>query len=164
MSLIQVKALFVPPGDDSAVENEKAFMNSDSPTPSSMPEKPATVVYACSGCSDAGEIADRVARRIAREGAAEMSCLAGIGGRVKSLLLKAQKAERILAIDGCPLNCAAHTLKLAGFQQFDHLELHKIGIRKGSCPVTEECIAAGVAAARKILASETPSETPQSSR
>lgn len=115
-------------------------------------EKPITVVYACSGCSDAGEIADRVARQIAREGAAQMSCLAGIGGRVKSLVLKAENAEHLLVIDGCPLNCAAHTLKLAGFQKFDHLELRKIGIRKGSCPVTEERIAAGVEAARRILA------------
>ena len=114
--------------------------------------KPTAVVYACSGCSDAGEIADRVARRLTREGAAEMSCLAGIGGRVKSLVLKAQKAERILVVDGCPLNCAAHTLRLAGFQTFEHLELHKIGIRKGSCPLTEERISAGVEAARDILA------------
>jgi uncharacterized metal-binding protein len=110
------------------------------------------VVYACSGCSDAGEIADRLARRLAREGAAEMSCLAGIGGRVKSLVFKAQKAERILVVDGCPLNCAAHTLRLAGFQKFEHLELHKIGVRKGACPVTEESITAGVEAARDILA------------
>ncbi len=116
--------------------------------------KPTTVVYACSGCSDAGEIADRVARRLAREGAAEMSCLAGIGGRVKSLVFKAQKAERILVVDGCPLNCAAHTLRLAGIQKFEHLELHKIGIRKGSCPVTEERISAGVEAARAMLAPE----------
>ena len=48
-----------------------------------------------------------------------MSCLAGIGGRVKSLVLKAENAERILVVDGCPLNCAAHTLKLAGFQKFN---------------------------------------------
>lgn len=110
------------------------------------------MVYACSGCSDAGEIADRIARQLARDGAAQMSCLAGIGGRVKSLVAKAEEAEHILVIDGCPLNCAAHTLKLAGFQEFDHLELHKIGIRKGSCPVTKERIASGVAAAKKILA------------
>jgi uncharacterized metal-binding protein len=131
-------------------------MNSNSPD-SPRPEKPTAVVYACSGCSDAGEIADRVARQITREGAAQMSCLAGIGGRVKSLLLKAQNAEHILVIDGCPLNCAAHTLRLAGFQKFNHLELNKIGIRKGSCPVTQECIVAGVEAAKKILARETSS-------
>lgn len=116
-----------------------------------MNEKKSTVVYACSGCSDAGELADRIARKLARDGAAEMSCLAGIGGRVKPLVNRAASAERILAIDGCPLNCTRHTLELAGFNNFDHLELHAIGFRKHSCPVTEERIAAGVAAAEKIL-------------
>jgi uncharacterized metal-binding protein len=125
-------------------------MNTDNSNPT-VPNKPTTVVYACSGCSDAGEIADRVARQLTREGAAKMSCLAGIGGRVKSLVATAEKAERILVVDGCPLNCAAHTLKLAGFQKFDHLELHKIGVHKGSCPVNEERIMAGVAAAKRIL-------------
>ena len=126
-------------------------MNTELEKSKAPPPKPATVVYACSGCSDAGELADRIARRLAREGAAEMSCLAGIGGRVKHLVSKAEKAERILVIDGCPLNCAAHTLRLAGFQTFDHLELQKIGIRKGSCPVTEELVSAGVRAAAEIL-------------
>lgn len=122
-------------------------------TSKSQPKKPA-IIYACSGCSDAGEIADRVARQLSREGAGQMSCLAGIGGRVKSLVMKAENAERILVVDGCPLNCAAHTLKLAGFKEFEHLELHKIGIRKGSCPVTEDKISAGVEAGKKILATE----------
>ena len=125
-------------------------MNNDNST-ATAPNKPTTVVYACSGCSDAGEIADRVARQLTREGAAKMSCLAGIGGRVKSLVATAEKAEHILVVDGCPLNCAAHTLKLAGFNKFNHLELHKIGVRKGSTPVTDERIADGVAAAIKIL-------------
>ena len=126
-------------------------MNSDNSNPPA-PKKPCIVVYACSGCSDVGEIADRVARQLTRDSAAQMSCLAGIGGRVKSLVIKAENAERILVVDGCPLNCAAHTLRLAGFNRFDHLELHKIGFRKGSCPVTEERIASGVEAAKKILA------------
>jgi uncharacterized metal-binding protein len=121
------------------------------------PVKKAAIVYACSGCSDAGEIADRIARQLTREGAAQMSCLAGIGGRVKSLVMKAENAEGILVVDGCPLNCAAHTLRLAGFRNFDHLELHKIGIRKGSCPMTDERIADGVAAAKDIL-SRKPAE------
>jgi uncharacterized metal-binding protein len=126
-------------------------MNSENPD-STITNKPATVVYACSGCSDAGEIADRVARQLTREGSAKMSCLAGIGGRVKNLMATAEKAERILVVDGCPLNCARRTLELAGFNKFDHLELHTIGIRKGSAPVTDERIAAGVAAAKNILA------------
>jgi uncharacterized metal-binding protein len=113
--------------------------------------KKSPVVYACSGCSDAGELADRIARQLTREGVAEMSCLAGIGGRVKPLVNKANAAERILAIDGCPLNCTRHTLELAGFKNFDRLELHKFGLRKGSCPVMEEKIASGVVAAKAML-------------
>jgi len=120
--------------------------------------KPKTVVYACSGCSDAGELADRIARRLAGAGVAEMSCLAGVGGRVKPLMNKAAGAEHILAIYGCPLNCTRHTLELAGFKPSSHLELHRLGLRKGSCPVTEENIAAGMAAAEKMLADPIPDE------
>jgi len=130
------------------------------PEPTNAPQpKPATVVYACSGCSDAGELADRIARRLAREGAAEMSCLAGIGGRVKPLVNKAASAQRILAIDGCPLNCTRHTLELAGFKNFDHLELHTLGFKKNSCPVTDERIETGAQAARQLLLSVKPSES-----
>lgn len=119
-------------------------------------QKPVTVVYSCSGCSDAGELADRTARRLTQDGVGQMSCLAGIGGRVKSLVAKAESAERILVIDGCPLVCAKKTLELAGFQNFQHLGLHQAGLRKGSCPVTEENIAVAVTAAKAILS--TPQE------
>jgi uncharacterized metal-binding protein len=116
------------------------------------PADPKTLVYACSGCSDAGELADRIARRLTQEGAAEMSCLAGIGGRIKSLIIKGQKAGQILAIDGCPLTCARNTLELAGFTSFEHLGLHEVGLRKGQCPVTEANIDSGVEAAKAVLA------------
>lgn len=109
------------------------------------------LVYACSGCSDAGELADRIARRLDAEGAAEMSCLAGIGGRVRSLMKRAADADRIAVVDGCPLPCAGHTLKAAGFRVFSHLGLQEVGFRKGSCPVTPERIQTGVAAAREHL-------------
>ena len=139
------------------VIEKEIFMSNAIEIPHTPLKKPATVVYACSGCSDAGELADRIARRLSREGAAEMSCLAGIGGRVKPLVNKAAGAERILAIDGCPLNCARHTLELAGFKVFEHLELHRLGLRKHSCPVTEENIATGLEAAKNILAGATQS-------
>ena len=110
------------------------------------------IIYACSGCSDAGELADRIARRLTREGVGEMSCLAGIGGRVKHLVAVAERAECILVIDGCPINCARRTLELAGVKHFEHLALHELGLRKGNCPVNETNIARGVEAARHQLA------------
>ena len=109
------------------------------------------LIYACSGCSDAGELADRTARSLSQQKRGEMSCLAGIGGRVKPLVLKAENADHIIAIDGCPLNCARHTLEQAGFQTLHHLELHKLGLRKGSCPPTEERLALAVKAGVKLI-------------
>jgi uncharacterized metal-binding protein len=109
------------------------------------------VIYSCSGCSDAGELADRTARILSQQKLGEMSCLAGIGGRVKPLLLKAEKARHLLAIDGCPLNCARHTLEQAGFQVVHHLELHKLGLRKGSCPPTAERLAVAVHAGAELI-------------
>jgi len=120
------------------------------------PVEPKPIIYSCSGCSDAGELADLVARRLSKEGVGEMSCLAGIGGRVKPLLLKAQKAKRIIVVDGCPLNCARHTMEGAGFHQFQHVELHKLGHRKGSCPVTDERVSEATVAATKWIETQFP--------
>jgi len=147
--------------------NDSALTSTDrSPPGASDSHKPAasagtlrppckrTVVYACSGCSDAGELADRTARALVQAKLAEMSCLAGIGGRVKTLLKKAEGAEEILVIDGCPLNCARNTLELAGFKNFHHLELHRLGLRKGACPVTPERLALTTQAAAEMIRGE----------
>lgn len=110
-----------------------------------------TLIFACSGAADVGEIADRAARRLAREGAGKMYCLAGVGGRVSGILASTQAAERILAIDGCPLACAKNTLERAGIPGFRHLQLAEIGLSKGDSPVTEERIERVVAAGRAAI-------------
>ena len=113
--------------------------------------KPRIVIYACSGCSDAGELADRTARVLSQQNLGEMSCLAGIGGRVKPLMQKAAQAEHIMAIDGCPLNCTRHTLAQAGFANVHHLELHRLGLRKGSCPPLDAGLAVTVQAGKELI-------------
>ncbi|HOW19164.1 MAG TPA: putative zinc-binding protein, partial [Phycisphaerae bacterium] len=82
-----------------------------------------TLIFACSGSSDVGEIADRAARKLMRDGAGRMYCLAGVGGRVSGILLSTQAAESILAIDGCPLACAKNTLEKAEVTRFHHVQL-----------------------------------------
>ena len=64
-----------------------------------------TLIFACSGAADVGAIADRAARKLTANGAGKMYCLAGIGGRVAGILKTTEEAEKILAIDGCPLDC-----------------------------------------------------------
>jgi uncharacterized metal-binding protein len=87
-----------------------------------------------------------------QQGYGQMFCLAGIGGGVEPVLKKAAAAQKILAIDGCPLNCVKHCLEEAGFQQFSHLQLADIGMEKGKTPATDENIERAVIKGRKMLA------------
>lgn len=111
----------------------------------------AIVIYACSGCSDAGELADRAARTLSQMKLGQMSCLAGIGGRVKPIMTQAEQADHIVAIDGCPLNCGRHTLARAGFERVNHLELQRLGMRKGSCPPDAARLATVVRAGMELI-------------
>jgi len=101
----------------------------------------AKVIFACSGAADVGMIADLSARKLSADGVGKMSCLAGIGGRVKPLMEIAKGAQAILAIDGCPLHCARNTLEQAGLKKFEHLCLADIGMVKGKTPATDEAVA-----------------------
>ncbi len=80
-----------------------------------------------------------------------MYCLAGIGGRVSGILASTRAADQIIAIDGCPLNCAKATLEQAGFTNFFHLNLAEMGMSKDQSPVTNERILQIVKDVRKLL-------------
>ena len=98
------------------------------------------LIFPCSGASDVGEITDRAARKLTRDGIGRMYCLAGIGGRVENILESTKGASKILVIDGCSSDCARNTLLQAGFKEFEHLRLTDVGMEKGKSPVSEELI------------------------
>ncbi|WP_285906974.1 putative zinc-binding protein [Pseudodesulfovibrio pelocollis] len=110
-----------------------------------------TLIFSCSGAADVGEIADRTARLLTRQGQGKMSCLAGIGGRVSGTIKSTEAAGRILAIDGCPQNCARKTLEEAGFTQYDHLQLDEIGLKKGASEPSAHTIELAAAKAAELL-------------
>jgi uncharacterized metal-binding protein len=119
-------------------------------------EKHLPVVLACSGCSPAGGLADAAARQLQSQWHMKMSCIAGVGGRVKAILDVVQRAPQVLVIDGCPLECGANSLRLAGITQFQHLKLHERGIRKHDCAADEGTIEAVTDAARKLINGTSP--------
>lgn len=88
------------------------------------------LVYSCSGCSSAAQMANHLALVLDRAGAAEMSCIAGVGGGVTGLVRTAQSGRRILALDGCVLRCAAACLARAGVVADRHLVLSDHGVKK----------------------------------
>jgi uncharacterized metal-binding protein len=92
--------------------------------------KPLPLVYACSGCSSAGQAANALAIRLDRAGLAEMACTSGVGAGVAPLVRQARAAEQVIAIDGCPLHCALHSLKAAGVTPAEHWRLAEAGVKK----------------------------------
>lgn len=88
------------------------------------------LVYSCSGCSSAAQMANQLALWLDREGEAEMSCIAGVGGGVTGLVRTAQAGRPILALDGCVLHCVSACLARAGVQADAHLTLSDYGVAK----------------------------------
>jgi uncharacterized metal-binding protein len=111
------------------------------------------LIFACSGAADVGQIADQAARKLSRDGAGRMFCLAGVGGRVSGIMKTTESASKILAIDGCQLNCAKNTLEQAGFNEFRHLQVADTGLEKGKSPASEENIAKVADRGKEMLAS-----------
>jgi uncharacterized metal-binding protein len=112
---------------------------------------PPALVYPCSGAADTGELADRAARRLDADDVAWMSCLAGVSARTSGMMANAAAAPMLLAIDGCPLDCAKKTLELAGFAKVKHVRVTDLGFKKGKSPVTEEAIRKVATAATALL-------------
>ena len=111
-----------------------------------------TLIFACSGAADVGHISDLAARRLSSAGVGKMFCLAGVGGRVSGIVKSTQAADRILAIDGCPLDCARSTLQEAGIGEFVHLRLSDLDMEKGRSPATDERVDLIVRQGKALLA------------
>jgi len=88
------------------------------------------LVYSCSGCSSAAQLANHVAVRLDRSQVAEMSCIAGVGGDVPSLVQTARSGRPIIALDGCSLHCVKNSLARQGVEAKWHYTLSDLGVRK----------------------------------
>lgn len=101
---------------------------------SMTPRYALPLVYSCSGCSSAAQLANHLALRLDRAGLAEMSCIAGVGGNVPALVHKARQAHAagrtILALDGCALACTRACLAERGMAATLHVQLQDHGVRK----------------------------------
>ena len=88
------------------------------------------LVYSCSGCSSAAQMANHIALELDRAEVAEMSCIAGVGGDVPSLVKLAKSGRPVVAVDGCPLECVRHCLARHGVTPDLHVQLAEHGVRK----------------------------------
>ena len=91
---------------------------------------PKPLVYSCSGCSSAAQLANAVAVKLDRAEVAEMSCIAGVGGDVPSLLRTAKSGRPIVGLDGCSLACVKSSLARHGLAPALYFDLSEHGVRK----------------------------------
>lgn len=89
------------------------------------------LVYSCSGCSSAAQMANNIAIQLDREGVAEMSCIAGVGGDVRKLVKVAKSGRPVIGIDGCPLACvksalARHDVEMLSWHELSGYEVEKV--------------------------------------
>jgi protoporphyrinogen/coproporphyrinogen III oxidase len=101
--------------------------------PAARSERP--LVFACSGCSFAGKLADSVARELDHRQVAEMSCLAGVGAKHASFL-RQLPGRPVWIIDGCPIECARGVFEQAAQREHvtRHIRLHDLGFKKNRPP------------------------------
>ncbi len=88
------------------------------------------LVYSCSGCSNIAQLANQIAIELDRDHVAEMSCIAGVGGSVESLIKKAKSGRKIISLDGCPLHCVKSCLSMHDLKSTYHYTLTEFGIKK----------------------------------
>jgi uncharacterized metal-binding protein len=110
-----------------------------------------TLIFACSGAADVGAVSDQAARQMTRAGVGKMFCLAGVGGQVEGIVQKTRAASRIVAIDGCSLDCTKRCLEQAGIDNFKHLRVTDLGMEKGQTPVTDDNVMVTAKAASALL-------------
>lgn len=109
------------------------------------------LIFPCSGAADTGEITDRAARRLGQDGGAKMYCLAGIGAGMESFVKIALDSAGVLALDGCPQDCAKKTLESHGVRVSGHLRITDEGMPKGQSPATQDRVSAVILKSQVIL-------------
>jgi uncharacterized metal-binding protein len=87
-------------------------------------------LYACSGGSNVGQMTNKVAVELTKQGKGKIMCTVGIGAAVPGIMKSTEGTDEIVAIDGCSLVCAKKSLERAGFSVNKHIVLTELGIQK----------------------------------
>jgi uncharacterized metal-binding protein len=88
-----------------------------------------TLVVACSGGSNVGQVANNVMIGIDRHGYGNAYCLAGIGAALSGFIESA-KAGRTILIDGCPVACGKKAFEKYGIEPHRYFVVTELGIAK----------------------------------
>ena len=99
----------------------------------------STLVFACSGSSNVGQISHSAALRLASDGVGKMSCLAGVGAHLSGFVVSAKDCDKLVVLDGCDQNCALKTFEHVEIKPHVYVNLMENGfVKRHGVPVKEE--------------------------
>ena len=87
-------------------------------------------IFPCAGASNTGQISNMVGVELAKSDVGTMMCTVGIGGHRPGIVKSGEGCDHIIAIDGCPVNCAKETLEHAGIAVDTHIVVTELGVIK----------------------------------
>ncbi len=115
------------------------------------------LVFACSGASNVGQIANAAALELDRGGAGRMYCLIGVSAHIGGMVDSARGADYRIVIDGCPVACARLAAEHAGASVDRHVVVTELGVGKNHVFAwAQEEVERVVAAARDGLPAAQP--------
>jgi len=88
-----------------------------------------TLVLACSGGSNVGQISNNVMIELDRKGVGNAYCLAGVGAALSGFIESAKAAKTIL-VDGCPVGCGKKAFEKYGLEPSQYFVVTELGIAK----------------------------------
>lgn len=97
------------------------------------------LIYSCAGAANTGYLADQVARKLNRDGAGDMTCLAAVSAGLSGFIASAKEADINVVIDGCPVGCAGKVFESKGLP-FAQFVMTDFGVEKKKTEITQEVI------------------------
>ena len=88
------------------------------------------IVYSCSGCSNLAQMAHNISLTLDGDGIAEMSCIAGVVGKIEPIMAMAKSGRPIIAIDGCELGCTKTCLDKSAIKTDHYFKISDLGFEK----------------------------------
>jgi uncharacterized metal-binding protein len=89
-----------------------------------------TMILACSGGSNVGQLSNQAAIELTQEGFGKLSCLAGVGAHLSGFVQSARDIDNLVVIDGCSVGCAKGVLEQADVPLRGYLVITDLGIDK----------------------------------
>jgi uncharacterized metal-binding protein len=89
-----------------------------------------TLILACAGGSNVGQLSNQAAVELTQEGFRKLSCLAGIGAHLDGFVQSARDIPQLVVIDGCDMACAYGVLEQAEIPVKNYLVVTDLSINK----------------------------------